>query len=113
MDIRPKKKDSSEEDLEKEYGRTWIWTSMDTKSRLIISYLIGDRTLESCYEMIFDLKARITNIPLFVSDELPHYETALKDAYHNEKTFPATNKRGRPKKPVKEVVPELDYAVVH
>ena len=108
-----KKKTSSEEELEKEYGRTWIWTAMDTNSRLIISHLIGDRTLLSCYEMIFDLKARITNIPLFVSDELPHYQTALTEAYHNLKTFPATNKPGRPKKPVKEVIPELDYAVVH
>jgi len=59
------------------------------------------------------LSKRIENKPLFVSDELPHYESAILDTYHTIKEFPKTGKVGRPKKPIKVVDPEINYAVVH
>lgn len=113
MDIYTEKKTLSEEDIEKEYGRTWIWTALDVNSRLIICYLVGDRTLDACRVFIKDLCSRISNIPLFVSDELPHYKTAIFETYNTTKDVEKTGKRGRPKKPIVKIDNEVDYAVVH
>ncbi|MHA1368888.1 MAG: hypothetical protein ACTSRA_04100 [Promethearchaeota archaeon] len=38
---------------------------------------------------------------------------AIHEEYGIEKTFPKTGKRGRPKKPVKVIPPELTYSQVH
>jgi len=80
---------------------------------LIIWYLVGDRTIEDCIRFIKDVVSRIKGNPLFTSDELPHYEDALLEAYHILELPEPTGKRGRPRKPRKVVDPELDYAVVH
>ena len=99
--------------MENEYGRTWIWTALDSNTRLIISFLVGNRTLEDCKIFFKDLVSRMENKPLFVSDELPHYKDAILEEYHEVKVFEKTGKRGRPRKPIKEIDPEIDYAVVH
>jgi IS1 family transposase len=99
--------------MEKEYGRTWIWTSLDSNSRLIISFMVGSRTLEDCEKFIKDLAGKIVNKPLYVSDELPHYKSAILEEYHVLKEYEKTGKKGRPKKFIKEIDPEIDYAVVH
>lgn len=52
-------------------------------------------------------------MPLFVSDELPHYETVLEEIYHKEVPFTPTGKRGRPRNPMRVIDSDLDYAVVH
>ena len=103
----------SEEDIEKEYGSKWIWTAFSPENRLILCHFVGDRTLESCREFFDSLLQRIENKPLFVSDELVHYKTILKEKYSVKETIPQTGKRGRPRKPIQYVDPELDYAVVH
>ena len=46
MVLCKKKKNLSEQELDEEYGIKWIWTALDTTTRLIACFLIGDRTLE-------------------------------------------------------------------
>ena len=108
-----KKKALSEEDLEEEYGRTWIWTAIEPESRLIIYHSVGSRTLEDCRIFFDGLLSRIENKPLFVSDELPHYESIIFENFHQEVEFPKTGRRGRPKSPKKIIDTEVNYAVVH
>ncbi len=108
-----KKKVLSEEDIEEEYGRTWIWTAIEPESRLIIYHSIGDRTLEDCRKFFDGLLSRIENKPLFTSDELPHYESIIFENFHKEVEFPKTGKPGRPRSPEKIIDPEINYAVVH
>jgi hypothetical protein len=86
---------------------------MDSNTRLIICYLVGNRTLESCRDFLKQLTSRVKNIPLFTSDELVHYETGLGEIYSEEISIEPTGKRGRPRNPVRKIFPELDYAVVH
>jgi IS1 family transposase len=107
------KKTLDEKELQAQYGQTWIWAALDSTSRLIICYLVGDRTLESCRAFISQLSSRVDNKPLFTSDELVHYETVLGEVYSEEIPVAPTGKRGRPKKPEKRIDPQLDYAVVH
>ena len=108
-----KKTAVSKEDLERGYGRTWVWTALDPVSKLIISHLRGDRTLDYCRRFIKDLASRLKNKPLFISDELAHYADALLQQYHTVYKPEATGSPGRPRKPRKVVDPDLDYAVVH
>jgi len=80
---------------------------------LIFCFLIGDRTLNDAHSFIKDLVSRIEGLPLFVSDELPHYANALNEAFHKIEQPVPTGRRGRPRKPIKVVDKELDYATVH
>ncbi len=52
-------------------------------------------------------------IPYFTSDELDHYTCAIIEEFGIEKTFPKTGKRGRPRKPIKEILSSLIYTQVH
>ncbi len=80
---------------------------------MIINFFIGRRTLEDCKIFIKDLVGRIVSKPLFTSDELPHYQTALAEQFSCLEKQPKTGKRGRPKKPRVVIDPELQYATVH
>jgi IS1 family transposase len=113
MELCKKKKALSAEDFEKDHGRHWIWASLDPESKLIINFFIGQRTLEDCKAFIKELVKCIRSKPLFTSDELPHYETALVEQFSHLKTYPKTGKRGRPKKPRLVIDPDLLYATVH
>jgi IS1 family transposase len=113
MGLCKKKKTLSEEDFEREYGRHWIWTSLDPESKLIINFFIGQRTLDDCRAFINDLLSRIQTKPLFTSDELPHYETVLVENFSRLEEQSKTGKRGRPKKPKPIIDPEFKYATVH
>ena len=113
MVFHSKKTAVSEEDHKHGYGRTWIWTALDPVSRLIICYLVGDRTLGECRRFIRDLASRLNCKPLFTSDALDHYADAILEAYHMVETPKPTGRRGRPRKPRKVIDPEIDYAIVH
>jgi IS1 family transposase len=52
-------------------------------------------------------------MPLFTSDELPHYADGLKELFHTSVPHEPTGRRGRPRNPQKVVDKELDYATVH
>ena len=113
MGFCKKKKSLSDEDFEKEYGRHWIWASIDPESKLIVNFFVGQRTVEDCRIFIDDLISRIRTKPLFTSDELPHYQTVLLERFSHMEEQTKTGKRGRPKQPRIVVDPELKYATVH
>jgi transposase-like protein len=113
MGLCKKKKSISDEAFEKEYGRHWIWGSIDPESKLIINFFIGQRTLRDCRIFIDDLISRVRTNPLFTSDELPHYETVLRERFSHLEEQPRTGRPGRPKRPKVVMDPELKYATVH
>ena len=94
-------------------GRKWIWTALDTSTRLIVCFLIGDRTLEEARKFLKDLVSRTETLPLFTSDELPHYADGLKELLHTLIPSEPTGRRGRPRRPEKIIDEDLDYATVH
>jgi IS1 family transposase len=114
MDICKKKKNSgSAEDLENQYGRTWIWTAIDAPTRLLITFWIGGRELDDARRMLTDLASHLKGKPLFVSDELPHYATVLGELFHELLPSIPTGKPGRPRNPERVIDNDLDYATVH
>jgi IS1 family transposase len=114
VDICKKKRCSgSQEDLDGQYGQTWIWTAIDTPSRLLIAFLVGGRELDDARKFLKDLVGRLKGKPLFVSDELSHYATVLAELFHELIAPEPTGKRGRPRSPVPVIDKDLDYATVH
>jgi len=109
MGVCKKKKSVDQEEI----GRKWIWTALDTSTRLIVCFLIGDRTLEDASCFLNELVSKIVDLPLFVSDELPHYADGLKELFHESIEPEPTGLPGRPRKPIKVVNDDLDYATVH
>lgn len=101
------------EELAKGYGSKWIWTAFSPDNRLIICHKVGDRTLKDCRRYFKKLLLRVSNKPLFTSDELVHYKTVLLENFSTEEPPCPTGKRGRPRKGIKIIDKELDYAVVH
>lgn len=81
---------------------------------MIIHAVIGKRTEEQAKAFICELLGKLSDPePLFTSDELPHYKTALAESHSTLIPVPPTGKRGRPKKPIVRIDPELQYATVH
>jgi IS1 family transposase len=109
--------DFEENDNEEKYssimGRKWLWTAVAPQSRLLISYRLGDRKLIDAKLMVSDVAKRLISKPVFTSDALKHYATALADVYHTEVEQPRTGKAGRPKKPLYIIDEDLNYAIVH
>jgi IS1 family transposase len=42
------------------YGDVWTWVAIDADTKLIPSWLVGERTTEDCYTFLRDLKTRLT-----------------------------------------------------
>jgi IS1 family transposase/lambda repressor-like predicted transcriptional regulator len=41
------------------YGDVWTWTAIDADTKLIPSWLVGERTTEDCYTFLNDLRSRL------------------------------------------------------
>ena len=80
---------------------------------MLISFFVGQRTLEDCNLFIKDLTGRIRTKPLFTSDELPHYQTTLAGQFSSIEELAKTGKPGRPRGARLVVDPDLKYATVH
>jgi IS1 family transposase len=105
---------TGEEDIEEiKIGRVWIWTAIDTASRLLFCWRVGGHKLRDAMLMIGEVDKRLVGMPLFVSDELKHYTTALATQYRKIIPVEKTGKRGRPRKDISVVDENLMYATVH
>ena len=43
------------------YGDVWTWTAIDADSKLVMSWLVGERTNRDAYVFLSDLKGRLRN----------------------------------------------------
>ncbi|MCU1464403.1 MAG: transposase, partial [Actinomycetia bacterium] len=61
------------------YGSVWTWTAIDAVTKLIPSWLVGDRSTEDCYDFLRDLRARM--VPghrfQFTTDGLGAYQPVV------------------------------------
>lgn len=42
-----------------DYGSVWTWTAIDADTKLVPSWLVGDRAIEDCYAFLADLRSRL------------------------------------------------------
>lgn len=80
----------------------------------MVHALVGKRTGEDAKRFICELAGKLSGqLPLFTSDELPHYREALADRYSTDVPVARRGKLGRPPNPVRKIDPDLKYATVH
>jgi IS1 family transposase len=95
------------------YGDAWIWMAFAPVWRLVLAFVVGKRTQESA-NLLLHRVAHVTaqRLPLFTSDQLPEYRTALLHVY-GQWVQPARNgNRGRFPEPRRIPPPDLLYAQV-
>jgi len=83
------------------YGDVWTWTAIDAQSKLIPCWYIGDRSAESAYHFIHDLKGRLANRVQLTTDGHKAYLDAVESAFGDDvdfaqlvKIYGATKKEG-------------------
>jgi IS1 family transposase/transposase-like protein len=64
------------------YGDAWVWIAFAPVWRLVLAFVVGKRDQESA-NLLLDRVAYATDehLPLFTSDQLPEYRTALLHTY--------------------------------
>ena len=92
----------------------WVWAAIDPVSKLLLAVVVGDRSL-SMAQLLVHLVAQVLTpgvLPLFVTDGLTHYSTALLTHFGHWVTLPRRGSRGPHPKPRWLPLPELLYAQV-
>ena len=62
-------------------GDIWTWTAIDADSKLIVSYLVGDRSGQTAIELMDDLRGRLTNRVQLTTDGHRSYLEAVEGAF--------------------------------
>jgi IS1 family transposase len=62
-------------------GDVWTWTALDADTKLIASWLVGDRGAETAYRFISDLSGRLANRVQLTSDGHKVYLNAVEKSF--------------------------------
>src|SRR5665213_509824 len=62
-------------------GDIWTWTGIDADSKLIVSYLVGDRSGQAAMELMDDLRSRLSNRVQISTDGHRAYLEAVEGAF--------------------------------
>jgi len=97
-----------------EYGDAWVWVCFEPNWKIIPAFVVGKRIQENANLLI----AKTAGVsdgrkPLFTSDDLPYYATALLAQYGVlETVVRRPGQRGKLRKPRLLPPPDLLYAIV-
>ncbi len=72
---------------EKEGGDVWTFVGIDADSKLVISWLAGERTIETAELFIKDIASRLKNRVQLTTDGLKSYLIAVEDIFANDIDF--------------------------
>ncbi len=62
-------------------GDIWTWTGIDADSKLIVSYLVGDRSGQAAIDLMDDLRSRLANRVQISTDGHRAYLDAIEGAF--------------------------------
>jgi IS1 family transposase len=68
-------------------GSVWTWTAIDSDSKLIISWLVGNRDAEYAKEFMHDVADRLMNPVQLTTDGLKAYLEAVEESFKTEIDF--------------------------
>lgn len=63
------------------HGDAWVWVAADADSKLVLSYLVGDRDQNHATALMNDLAERVTGRPQVTTDSLAAYRWAVWSAF--------------------------------
>lgn len=107
-------RDVDEQSQHKQRGTRWVWAGLDPVSKLLLAYVVGDRSQETAQVLIHAIMVLLAPgcIPLFVSDQWAAYATAILTHFGHWVAVPRRHPRGRRPKPRWRPLPHLQYAQV-
>ncbi len=76
-----KEKNTSDEKRARGWGDAWTWVGIDAKSKLIVSYLVGQRGAYWANEFTQDVASRVSNRLQLTTDGLNAYLEAVEQAF--------------------------------
>ena len=82
--IYAKQKNVTEEQMAEGAGDCWTWTAIDADSKLIISYMLGDRGASTAQAFMQDVASRISNRIQLTTDGHRVYAEAVENAFGSE-----------------------------
>jgi IS1 family transposase len=82
--IYAKQRNVSAEQMEEGAGDCWTWTCIDADTKLIISYMLGDRGASTAQAFMQDVASRISNRIQLTTDGHRVYADAVEDAFGSE-----------------------------
>jgi IS1 family transposase len=101
-------------DPEQGGGEQWIWTAVETRTRLLLAHVVGDRSGEFAEKIVSKVRDALEGKPpVFTSDELAQYASAIAKVFGTLIVPEPTGRRGRPRSPYIEIPKEIDYATVN
>ncbi len=113
--LKKEKTLSAWEKLHSEYGDNWIWTAVDPVHKLVLAFLVGNHEETEAVSLLKKLKAVLAKgcMPLFTSDQLPHYTSAILKVFGSLVLPKRKGSRGRFPNPRFVPSADLHYATVH
>lgn len=76
------------EGMEEEAGDIWTWTCLESDTKLIISWLVGNRDYEAAESFMCDVATRINKKPgQITTDGLKYYQEAVLYAFGSQVDF--------------------------
>jgi len=79
-----KDKNLSIEQVQAGAGSVWTWTALDADTKLIVSYMLGDRVASTAQSFMRDVAGRIANRIQLTTDGHRVYAEAVEDAFGAE-----------------------------
>lgn len=79
--VGAKMKNASEEKVAQGWGDTWVWTALDADSKLMVSYLVGQRGARWAKAFMEDVASRIDSRIQLTTDGLRLYAQAVEGAF--------------------------------
>src|SRR3954447_12486789 len=79
--VGAKAKNATPEQKAEGWGDCWTWTAIDADSKLLVSFLVGQRGPHNCYEFMKDVCSRFANRVQLTTDGLTWYIDAVDHAF--------------------------------
>jgi IS1 family transposase len=79
--VYAKQKNVTLEQMQQGAGDVWTWTAIDADTKLIVSYMLGDRGAATAQSFMCDLAGRIANRFQLTTDGHRVYADAVEDAF--------------------------------
>jgi IS1 family transposase len=79
--VYAKQKNVTLEQMQQGAGDVWTWTAIDADTKLIVSYMLGDRGAATAQSFMQDLAGRVANRFQLTTDGHRVYADAVEDAF--------------------------------
>ena len=82
--VYAKEKNCPLEQKKKGAGDAWTWVAIDADTKLVVSWLIGPRNINSAYQFMEDLKSRLAHRVQLTTDSNRVYLTSVPATFNDE-----------------------------